>query len=65
MAIKKIRISNFKSFTDLEIEFGKFNVLIGANASGKSNFIHQEDFRNADGSPRRAKVLLNLEEIDE
>jgi hypothetical protein len=25
----------------------------------------QEDFRNADGSPRRAKVLLNLEEIEE
>lgn len=25
----------------------------------------QEDFRNADGSLRRAKVLLNLEEIDE
>lgn len=25
----------------------------------------QEDFRNADGNPRRAKVLLNLEEIDE
>jgi len=39
MAIKKIRISNFKSFRDLEIELGKFNVLIGANASGKSNFI--------------------------
>lgn len=25
----------------------------------------QEDFRNADGSPRKAKVLLDLEEIDE
>jgi len=25
----------------------------------------QENFRNADGSPRRAKVLLNLEQIDE
>lgn len=25
----------------------------------------QEYFRNADGSPRRAKVLLDLEEIDE
>jgi len=24
----------------------------------------QEDFRNADGSPRRAKVLLDLEKID-
>jgi len=39
MAIKKIKISNFKSFKDLEVELGKFNVLIGANASGKSNFI--------------------------
>lgn len=38
MAIKKIRITNFKSFNELEIDLGKFNVLIGANASGKSNF---------------------------
>lgn len=39
MAIKKIKISNFKSFKNIEIELDKFNVLIGANASGKSNFI--------------------------
>ncbi|MCL6466619.1 MAG: AAA family ATPase, partial [candidate division WOR-3 bacterium] len=39
MAIKKVKISNFKSFKDLEIELGKFNVLIGTNASGKSNFV--------------------------
>lgn len=39
MAIKKIRVTNFKSFKELEVELGKFNVLIGANASGKSNFI--------------------------
>ena len=39
MSIKKIRISNFKSFKDLDVELGNFNVLIGANASGKSNFI--------------------------
>jgi predicted ATPase len=39
MAIEKIRVSNFKSFKDLEIELGPFNVLIGANASGKSNFV--------------------------
>jgi predicted ATPase len=39
MAIKKIKVSNFKSFKDMEVELGKFNVLIGANASGKSNFI--------------------------
>ena len=39
MAVKKIRVSNFKSFEDIEVELGKFNVLIGPNASGKSNFI--------------------------
>jgi len=39
MFIKKIHIKNFKSFNNLEVELGKFNVLIGANASGKSNFI--------------------------
>ncbi|PKP54519.1 MAG: ATPase [Candidatus Altiarchaeales archaeon HGW-Altiarchaeales-3] len=39
MAIKKIKIKNFKSFDEEEINLGKFNVLIGANASGKSNLI--------------------------
>jgi predicted ATPase len=44
MAIKRIRVKNFKSFKDLEVELGKFNVLIGANASGKSNFIRIFEF---------------------
>lgn len=39
MAIKKIKISNFKSFSDVDLELGKTNVVIGANASGKSNFV--------------------------
>lgn len=37
--IKKIRISNFKSFKESEIELRNLNILIGGNASGKSNFI--------------------------
>jgi len=37
--IKKLRVKNFKSFKDVEVELGKFNVVIGANASGKSNFV--------------------------
>src|SRR5208283_2138297 len=44
MAIKTIRVKNFKSFKDVEIQLGNFNVLIGANASGKSNFIHIIEF---------------------
>ncbi|MCK5450853.1 MAG: AAA family ATPase [Candidatus Omnitrophica bacterium] len=39
MLIKKIKVSNFKSFEKLDIELGRFNVLIGSNASGKSNFL--------------------------
>jgi predicted ATPase len=39
MTIKTIKVKNFKSFKDLQVDLGKFNVLIGANASGKSNFI--------------------------
>jgi len=37
--IKKIKVKNFKSFKDLELSLGKVNILIGANASGKSNFV--------------------------
>jgi len=40
MSIKRIEVKNFKSFKELEIDLGKFNVIIGANASGKSNFVH-------------------------
>ena len=39
MAIKKIKVSNFKSFDVVDLELSKFNMVIGANASGKSNLI--------------------------
>lgn len=39
MLITRVKVSNFKSFEELDIELGSFNVLIGANASGKSNFL--------------------------
>jgi len=34
-----IRIAGFKSIRDQEVELRPLNVLIGANGSGKSNFI--------------------------
>jgi predicted ATPase len=37
--IKEIKIRNFKSFKKLEVALENFNVIIGANAAGKSNFI--------------------------
>ena len=40
MYIKKISISNFKSIASAEIDFSQLALLVGANASGKSNFIN-------------------------
>lgn len=42
-SLKKVFIKNFKSLHDCEIDIGKLNVIVGANASGKSNLI--EAFR--------------------
>ncbi len=43
MAITNIAVSNFKSFRQFDLNLGRFNVVIGANAAGKSNFA--ETFR--------------------
>ncbi|MBP1929229.1 putative ATPase [Methanolinea mesophila] len=39
MPIREIAVSNFKSFREMEISPDRFNIIIGSNASGKSNFI--------------------------
>ncbi len=39
MFLRQLNVSNFKSFEDISVDFGWFNVLVGANASGKSNFV--------------------------
>jgi len=45
MSIKSVEIQNFKSIKDSgRIELGNINVLIGANGSGKSNFIEFFNF---------------------
>ena len=46
MRLKKLRLTNFKSFRDCHFEFGDFNVIVGANASGKSNLIDALRFLN-------------------
>jgi predicted ATPase len=38
--LNRISVSNFKSYKHIDIKLDKFNVIIGANASGKSNFVN-------------------------
>ncbi len=44
MKITRIVVENFKSFQKLDLRLNSFNLLIGANASGKSNFIEILNF---------------------
>lgn len=71
MKIKKIGAKNFKSFKNLDLELGNFNVIVGANASGKSNFvqifkflrdIEQNDLRNAVSMNGGITSLCNIPE---
>lgn len=42
----KIEIKGYKSFKDLKLELKPINILIGANGSGKSNFLSFFEFLN-------------------
>lgn len=44
MRVTKLTLHNFKSFRDVSIPFRPFNVVIGANASGKSNLVQAFQF---------------------
>ncbi|MDD1704834.1 MAG: AAA family ATPase [Methanoregula sp.] len=39
MPIRQIQVTNFKSFSEIAIDLCGFDVVIGSNAAGKSNFI--------------------------
>lgn len=48
--IKKLHLQNFKNFRDANIEFGPLTLLVGTNASGKSNL--RDAFRLLHGISR-------------
>ena len=37
--LRSIQAKNYRSFVDVEVEFGSFSVLAGPNGSGKSNLL--------------------------
>lgn len=44
MYIENIKAVNFKSFNNLDVTLNRLNVIIGANASGKTSFIQMINF---------------------
>ena len=51
--VVRIHVENFKSLKDFTIDFKKFNVLIGANGSGKTNVLELFKFANLCVDPDR------------
>ncbi|GAB3812276.1 hypothetical protein GCM10028895_03140 [Pontibacter rugosus] len=45
--LKKIKIENFKSVQNLEIDFGRINIFIGENGSGKTGILEAIAFGSA------------------
>lgn len=45
--IRKLKIENFKSIQSLDLELGRFNILIGENGSGKTNILEAIAFAGA------------------
>ncbi len=73
MRIKSIEVENFKNFEHQRVEFNDFNVFVGANAAGKSNFvnlikffknINEKGFKKAIGELGGYKYLKNVNSPD-
>jgi energy-coupling factor transporter ATP-binding protein EcfA2 len=64
MLLTKLSIANYKSyFEKVDFEFSRgFNILLGANSSGKTTVLEAIRFFDADGSPHRS--VANIVDID-
>jgi predicted ATPase len=59
--LKKIRLTDFKSFVDEEVELAPLTLLVGANASGKSNFLDAIRFLHGLSEDLEIPEVLNGE----
>ena len=57
--IREVRIENFKSIPSLTVPLGRFNVLIGANGSGKSNILEAITFAAAASQDKLENEFLS------
>jgi predicted ATPase len=69
MFVERLRVQNFRSFRELNLQLSPFSVLVGANASGKTNFVQlfrflrdvaNEGFESAIALQGGVELLRNL-----
>jgi len=57
--ISELKIRNFKSLESVDLKLGHFNLLVGANASGKSNFLDALRFLQGVGNGLALDEILD------
>ena len=57
--ISELKIRNFKSLESVDLKLGHFNLLVGANASGKSNFLDALRFLQGVGNGFTLNEILD------
>ena len=57
--ISELKIRNFKSLESVDLKLGHFNLLVGANASGKSNFLDTLRFLKGVGNGFSLNEILD------
>lgn len=62
MFLKTLKLTNFRNFSKLNLDFGKTILLIGENAQGKSNFLEAIYFLATTKSPRAEKDVQLIKE---
>lgn len=55
MFLKTLKLTNFRNFSKIDLDFSKTTLLIGENAQGKSNFLEAIYFLATTKSPRAEK----------
>ncbi|MET0406577.1 MAG: AAA family ATPase [Cystobacter sp.] len=60
--LKRLRLKDFKSFVDEDVPLAPLTLLLGANASGKSNFLDALQFLHANSFDLDLEQILNGEQ---
>ncbi|MDO8639104.1 MAG: DNA replication and repair protein RecF [Candidatus Daviesbacteria bacterium] len=65
MFLKNLKLTNFRNFSKVDLDFGNVTLLVGNNAQGKSNLLEAVYFLATTKSPRADKDIQLIKEGEE
>lgn len=65
MFLKNLKLTNFRNFSKVDLDFGQITLLVGNNAQGKSNLLESIYFLATSKSPRADKDIQLIKDGEE